>query len=214
MRAFYFTAAKWALDNIAKRRVKVSLFPELNDPFELLALDLTDPTNRNMYRDAVEYCVSQYGVVCLSRSSSNPLLWGHYGDRHRGICLGFDLLDDLVMPISYSPERLRPAIDASSTLNEMQAIVKQVFSTKFKDWAYEDEVRAWINLDERDESSGLFFAQFGEHLRLREVILGVRCETSFEDVLASTSGLDDVRIFAGQLSFATFGVEKLELMAT
>jgi hypothetical protein len=36
MRIYYLTAEKWAKKIIDERRMKISLFEELNDPFELL----------------------------------------------------------------------------------------------------------------------------------------------------------------------------------
>jgi len=33
----------------------------------------------------------QYGVLCLTPHWDNLLMWAHYGDAHRGICLGFDI---------------------------------------------------------------------------------------------------------------------------
>jgi hypothetical protein len=31
------------------------------------------------------------GVCCFSTSFKNPLLWSHYGDKHNGICIGYNL---------------------------------------------------------------------------------------------------------------------------
>jgi hypothetical protein len=210
MNAYYFAEARWALDDIRRRRVKVSLLSDLNDPFELLALDLTDPVHRPAFLDAVNYCRARYGVLCLSRSCSNPLLWGHYGDRHRGICLGFDINDDLLMPIDYQPDRLRPDIEQAAQAGDMQPVVHRVFSTKSRDWAYEAEVRAWITLDERDDETGLYFADFGAHLRLREVVRGLRCEVTPAEIDEAISGLDGVKVWDAQLSLGTFSIEKAD----
>jgi hypothetical protein len=32
------------------------------------------------------------GVCCFSTTHSNPLLWSHYGDQHRGLCVGYDVM--------------------------------------------------------------------------------------------------------------------------
>lgn len=29
-------------------------------------------------------------ILCLTEDSLNPVMWAHYGDEHRGVCLGFD----------------------------------------------------------------------------------------------------------------------------
>jgi hypothetical protein len=40
MRVYNFLAAQWAEDDLAKNRIKISRFDDLNDPFELLAAQL------------------------------------------------------------------------------------------------------------------------------------------------------------------------------
>lgn len=31
------------------------------------------------------------GVCCFSKTYSNPLLWSHYGDQHKGLCIGYGM---------------------------------------------------------------------------------------------------------------------------
>ncbi|MDW9570209.1 DUF2971 domain-containing protein [Sinorhizobium meliloti] len=44
-----------------------------------------------------------YGIVCLSDNWQHPMMWSHYADRHRGICLAFDVVGTRpIIPISYT----------------------------------------------------------------------------------------------------------------
>ena len=48
------------------------------------------------------------GILCFSLNWTSLLLWAHYADNHKGICLGFDLQDGpdwYVYPVSYVKER-------------------------------------------------------------------------------------------------------------
>lgn len=45
--------------------------------------------------------------------------------------------------------------------------------TKFKSWEYEQEIRAWVNLN--DEEDGLYYYDFDAMLKLAEVIAGANC---------------------------------------
>ena len=55
----------------------------MNDPFELLSVDLSEPDDRTTF-DGLKADLNQtIGVLCFSRGWSNPVLWSHYGDRHR-----------------------------------------------------------------------------------------------------------------------------------
>ena len=94
MRAYYLTGSQFALSNLALRRIKISRFGDLNDPFELLAVDLADKAHRRAFRATKEQLAESKGLICLSRSWANPLLWGHYAERHTGMALGFEVAEE------------------------------------------------------------------------------------------------------------------------
>lgn len=102
MRVYYLTGAAFALSNLALRRVKVSRFSDLNDPFELLAVDLGDKDHRKAFRTTKDKINADKGLICLSESWSNPLLWGHYAEKHTGIALGFEIPEKLLNPVIYA----------------------------------------------------------------------------------------------------------------
>ena len=78
MRAFHFTAAGYALENIRHQRLKVARIMDLNDPFEFLCGDLADPKARVAFRKFKEFEANRSGVLCFSKGWRNPLMWSHY----------------------------------------------------------------------------------------------------------------------------------------
>jgi Protein of unknown function (DUF2971). len=211
MKAYYFTTAQHGIDNVRRKRIKISQLSDLNDPFELLAPELSTETLRIAFSRSLSEWAGHFGIICLSKGPSNPLMWSHYGDRHRGICLGFDLVDQYVMPINYSVERLKLDIErwfSEGTLDE--TTMKLILSTKFGGWAYEDEVRLWLRLEERDAATNLFFKEFSADISLREVILGPRCTLSDGEVQDAVRAVDDVEAYRSRLSFSSFNVEPSE----
>lgn len=89
MRVYNSLAAQWAeRRSRAKGRIKISRFDDLNDPFELLAAQLRSKDVRKAFGALRDHMCANRGVLCFSRGWHNPLLWSHYGDKHRGICLG------------------------------------------------------------------------------------------------------------------------------
>ena len=50
MPVYHFLAAHWAEDDLARSRLKISRFDDLNDPFELLAPELGDRTVREAFQ--------------------------------------------------------------------------------------------------------------------------------------------------------------------
>ena len=196
-RLYKFLATEWALDDIRRRRIKISEIDDLNDPFELIGFDLSDVERRTqLLRARDEMC--RRGVLCFSRRWSSPLLWAHYADKHRGICLGFDLADEFVKPIEYVSERLPFPTQPRETIGE------QWLFTKFDGWKYENEVRVFTSRD--DQEDGHYFVRFDDNnLRLREVILGHHCcieRGSILELLAAYE--EEPTVIRARLSYTSF----------
>ena len=81
-------------------------FADLNDPFELLSVELPDPVTRRCFAAWRTKALAEYGVLCFGRSRRSPVLWSHYADKHRGICLGFDVPDSLLQGVTYLKKRV------------------------------------------------------------------------------------------------------------
>jgi hypothetical protein len=50
MRAYHFVNEQFGMDDLVKRRLKVATLNDLNDPFELFAVTLTDSAVRRAFR--------------------------------------------------------------------------------------------------------------------------------------------------------------------
>ncbi|MDQ3181107.1 MAG: DUF2971 domain-containing protein, partial [Acidobacteriota bacterium] len=174
MRVYHLLSAKYAIENLKNQRLKISLFDDLNDPFELLSVELSKPTNRKKFLELKKDINEKKGVLCFSRSWKNPVLWSHYGDKHKGICLGFDIPDTLLEKVIYKGERL--PIDVEKELNEGNLngrMEKKLLITKFEHWSYEEEERVILQLVEADkreiEKTELYFKKFDDNLKIKEI---------------------------------------------
>lgn len=107
------------------------------------------------------------GICCFTKSKENILLWSHYADSHKGVCLGFDYdilkknfpqYDD----VDYNDEPFYFDIK-----NGSESIGKTALR-KSSDWKYEDEVRFFM---ERRKSVSFY------HDALLEVNFGSRCKS-------------------------------------
>jgi hypothetical protein len=177
MRVFYFTNANYGVSNLSLRRLKISRFSQLNDPFELLAADLLDPRDRKALSNFKDNLNSTKGMICFSGSWGNPLLWGHYADKHSGMALGFDVPDEYLSPVQYTTQRAKVEFDQKSrTIVDGSRLTDRLLRTKFVDWKYEDEKRMFVDLDPNSQEGGNHFMEFSENLVLREVILGLKCD--------------------------------------
>lgn len=185
MRVYKFLESKWALECIRKRRLKISLIPELNDPWEGRALEFENSDQEVAWDFMHSGFSALMGMLCFSKSWDNPLLWSHYGRDHTGMALGFDIPDrypsgeQFYFEVNYVEKPKHFAHKQDDMAIAKQTLIAAL-STKFDHWSYEQEVRLFLGLSEPDKETGLFFVGLGEMLRLREVIFGVR-HSSFSE---------------------------------
>lgn len=208
MRLYHFLSEQYGLENIRRRRLKIARIEELNDPFEFAGVHLRNEDLRRAFSVMKAELNQSRGLLCFSTKWANPVQWSHYADRHRGLCLGFDVPDENVGKVSYSRRRL--VIDMERLRNPRDLSedhARKFLFTKYHHWKYENEFRAFVTLENIDHESGLYFADFSEQLALREVIVGARCNVTRAQ-LASTLGslADDVVAVKARLAFSSFSV--------
>jgi len=129
MRVYKFYSAKWGREAIRKKRLKLTTLEDINDPFEFIPFNLKEKSFRKPLIDIKEKLLKDKGIICFSRAWNNPVLWSHYADKHRGLALGFDVPDDLLLAANYvqelyDPERflseLRGSMASGNNANLMQ----------------------------------------------------------------------------------------------
>jgi hypothetical protein len=80
-------------------------------------------------------------VSCFSEKNDSLLMWSHYADEHKGICIEYDFqnthVGTFLSPVAYSNEIYK--IKTFEDLNPLQQIGASL--TKCKDWEYELEWR-------------------------------------------------------------------------
>lgn len=210
MRVYHFLPQKWAFDDIEKKRLKISLIEDLNDPFELMGIDTSDLDVRQALQETRRELGSKNGVLCFSRSWSNPVLWSHYADKHKGIALGFEIPHSpespILMEVCYVDSPPRHTVEELLAWGEPE--MQRLLTTKFTHWKYEDEVRVFVSLEEK-EADGRYYFTFSDNLILTNVILGVRCEAENAQIQRLICGFQKpVEIIRARLDSTSFSVGK------
>ena len=208
MRVFHFLNAKYGLEGLRKRRLKIATLNELNDPFEFFGVNLADKKLRRTFQAMKQDLADKRGLLCFSRNWHNPLLWNHYADRHTGLCLGFDVPDKHLGPVTYLKERLdidNEVLHQPNLLPPHEA-TKLLF-TKYEHWHYEDEVRTFVTIKDRDPEKGMYFAEFSESLQLAKVIVGANSEITRQKISDALGDLaTSVEALKARLAFKSFRV--------
>jgi Protein of unknown function (DUF2971) len=125
------------------------------------------------------------GVCCFSESFNNMLLWSHYGDQHRGLCVGYGL-DRKPKPkmqrVLYGGTRtVKSSLIAKAIVDKDEpasaALDEHVLLRKAPEWRYEKE---WRLLGARGVQDSC--------LLLTDVTFGLRCSEAIKHALISALG--------------------------
>lgn len=149
----YYSAAQnekgdnYSLKNLKAGKVSFAHISCFNDPCEIaLSPDEIpfDTTNSDM-----KYLYELYiRVFCFSKTFQNPLMWGHYGNSHKGFCVGYDLNDILNIPEYKGNLRFKEITytDIIPSLSNEEIDRGEALYYKSSDWEKENEFRATIYL--------------------------------------------------------------------
>jgi hypothetical protein len=86
-----------------------------------------------------------------------------------------------------------------------EPFLRQLFSTKFVHWSYEDEYRLWVGLS--DPEDGHYYYDFSKDVALREVIVGEASEFTRKDISEALGDLaPTVEAFRARPAFRSFRV--------
>lgn len=166
---YKYRTVESALRFLQRSELYFAAIDEFNDPFECdyklvgkhtqkeIALDIYDKTcsqaqglmgmlvpKENEYqsilKNIIDGILRQIGVCCFTTKPDNLLMWAHYADEHKGVCLEFDLLADLeafMLPHQVNYSTGYPYIDYLDIERDVSRLIYQ----KSTDWMYEDEYR-------------------------------------------------------------------------
>jgi len=209
MRVYHFLEKHWAIESLIYKRLKVSLFTDMNDPFELLGVSLKNKSDRADFYQLKKEVSEEMGAICFSKSWSSPVLWSHYGERHRGVVLGFDIPIEHANEVTYTGKRIEQELIEGFNKESNGDLSRMLLTTKYEHWAYEEEVRMLLNLTDTLNEEGKYFIQYCDALKLREIIIGPRCNLTKEHVFQILSNNNQkVKVTKSRLAFQSYRVIK------
>ena len=156
-----YLASPWQFNDLFDVRPEI-LVPEAQDPRYLRDLDAAgrrlghpharrrrqiavvtrDPNRVARYREVALNRIREVGVFCVTPNRTNELMWAHYADSNRGICVGFHATRGplaVASPVEYSD--VAPMYDRYVVEG-----FRNIFVTKRERWRYEEEYRL-VSLD-------------------------------------------------------------------
>ena len=146
--------------------------------------DLPNESWKNMINSL---SVSQLRILCTSATYNSILMWSHYADAHKGICIGFNFNNTIkgysleLEDTSYNFEEVKYIDDFDiQKINNLE--LKNSLYYKKKEWVYEQECRLVLDKeilknDDKNIDIDLGF--------VKEIIFGVLTPIKFIYLLIS-----------------------------
>uniref|UniRef100_I2Q6X3 DUF2971 domain-containing protein n=1 Tax=Desulfovibrio sp. U5L TaxID=596152 RepID=I2Q6X3_9BACT len=195
---------------------------ELNDKECDPSCDDRELLDRIMCQDilrALNKVFCRYGVLSLTKRFDSPLMWSHYADQHRGVCIEYSLCDRTgVTPVRVDYNASR-GISSKKILdwvrsNQMEVdedIIQKYFFSKAKDWEYEEEWRCL------SKDKGVNPCPF----KISSILFGMRCDISIVAAIIKlmSSHEDTISYFRvkpmdGQFKLTKILMDKDEIVAS
>jgi hypothetical protein len=184
------------IDALKQSYIWCSTFSNLNDPMEGFYSPSALLKAKNDYRDiaqAIYRSKINFGIAALSDTYDNELMWTHYADEYRGICVEYyaDRMFNQLPPncslarIGYvdKPTRISAAFDRS-----FDEAALRILSQKKSSWAYEREWRV-LGPVGRVEMTGLDPV-------VRAIYLGARISPQHKQRILKAFASSDVDIWS------------------
>lgn len=184
MDILYKYTSYFGINSLTDHHLRLSIPSTLNDPFEgifneklenemfdkfdfeTLKIHVAENSHKKtkdaIKRMTIRDIIDVYGIISLSETPRNLLMWAHYANEHNGICIGYkpDLFKDIILcpdsrlkleskePIRVTYDNLRPHETKSGCADIAELIkdLKNHFTTKSDEWIYEKEHRFIIPL--------------------------------------------------------------------
>lgn len=168
----YRAINKSFLDSLVKSKLYFSPREKLNDPFDsnidisraankLIAQGINTDLFTNLLKDNYELDrfnknVDPLGICSFSLAANETLMWSHYAEDHKGVCLRYDFPETFlnnkdeilgVSKVSYKPNAITNWLTENINLFDTDHktfiinLLKTLLVSKAPSWDYEQEVR-------------------------------------------------------------------------
>lgn len=170
--------SKW-LVRYASQKWDIS-FDELKDKFSKEIIEKVKKVRNNAL------------ISCFSKKWDSILMWSHYGDKHKGICVEFDRPDKDFLDVIYSTNRCKFNLEDTTRrmlgymlsneqvdVNDKKLIkcIAKPFIVKSLDWQYEEEVRCILSPNSDGVSKLEELSLYTMPTKITKIYVGCKVDT-------------------------------------
>lgn len=153
------------------------------------------------------------GITCFSKSDDILLMWSHYADSHKGVCLTFDIEKDrdfFWLPYIVEYPDTYPKINFVREKDRHKRY-KHILAMKSRDWEYEQEIR--VVRDKREQADYRGNIKFKKEA-LIELKFGYKTDDKvIQEIKKLIEQLEysNLRLYKAELKDGDFGITFKEL---
>jgi len=140
-------------------------------------------------------------ISCFSKRYDSILMWSHYGDKHKGICIEFERPEKDFLDVKYSKKRCKFDLEDTTRrvlgymlsneevdVNDKGLIrcISEPFIVKSLDWQYEEEVRCILSPNSEGVIVGDELSLYTMPTRITKIYIGCKVDTKsneYEELL-------------------------------
>jgi len=222
---YRFLDSDAALKTLVAGKFRVGLVSKLNDPFEwklgFTGITTTEEKefSETYPRDDLRDKDTWMGILCFSKTVSNPVLWSLYADKHSGVA--FEVIypnDDSLIKMKYRRSRpvldfnrLRKMPDENERDGYLLSLLDDLMRQKWRRWIWEQEYRVHINLNDQSiclHSDGRHHWPIPRE-SLKQVVLGFCCPLEEASVrkLLDMNGFVATKVVRARMCSETYAIK-------
>ncbi|EHK9100270.1 DUF2971 domain-containing protein [Vibrio parahaemolyticus] len=145
--------------------------------------------DRNKVKELIESKLQEVVVTCFTERPTEPLMWAHYADNHKGVCYCFDK-EALSFEGGFECQSIQYSnkvpdvfiFENSTTEAQLEMYMPNLICTKSEAWAYEKEIRYFGESSETVHNFDI--------TSLKAVILG--CRVTIEKTLEARKLINSI----------------------
>jgi len=177
-------------DLLCNGAIKFTKPSDFNDPFDCCPTQIEE-LPENTFPQAVGDSINQsiqsiisvmLGVACFTPHPDCMLMWSHYGDQHRGVCVGFDT--ELLLANAPRNSEGNPLyediVEVKYTSIRPKSGDRDMYYKKSDEWKYENEYRIISTMKKGIPSWGAGVWNI-PICAIKEVIIGARVPSDLKE---------------------------------
>lgn len=161
-------------------------------------------------------------ISCFSKRYDSILMWSHYGDKHKGICVEFDRPDKDFLDVKYSKKRCKFDLEDTTRRvlgymlsneevdvndNGLIRCISEPFIVKSLDWRYEEEIRCILSPNSEGVIVGDELNLYTMPTRITKIYIGCKVDNKsneYEELLriANERNIEIVKLTESETTFS------------